>query len=138
LYLTGSSVCALAHSNAFSSTPIGGYSTSAGTYGSIYVPASLIDAYKTATNWTYFSSRFVAFDAANLITFTISGTEYQAEEGMTWGEWLESEYNTNNFVNPGGCIATNYDDWSLVRDIETSDAVYPEDVIIINGRYACG
>lgn len=59
LYLTGSTVCKLSASNAFSSTPIGGYSTSAGTYGSIYVPASLLASYKTATNWTYFSSRFV-------------------------------------------------------------------------------
>ena len=59
LYLTGSSVCKLSASNAFSSTPIGGYSTSAGTYGSIYVPTSLLTSYKAATNWTYFSSRFV-------------------------------------------------------------------------------
>jgi len=29
-----------------------------------------------------------------LITFTIAGTEYQAEVGMTWAEWCESEYNT--------------------------------------------
>lgn len=59
LYLTGSSICTLSHSNAFSSTPIGGYSISARTYGSIYVPASLLASYKTATNWAYFSSRFV-------------------------------------------------------------------------------
>ena len=59
LYLTGSSVCTLSKSNAFTSTPIAGYTASAGTYGSIYVPGSLINAYKSATNWTYFSSRFV-------------------------------------------------------------------------------
>jgi hypothetical protein len=59
LYLTGSSLCKLSNSNAFASTPIGGYSTSAGTYGSIYVPASLLASYKASTNWTYFSSRFV-------------------------------------------------------------------------------
>lgn len=59
LYLTGSSLCTLNGSNAFSSTPIGGYSTKAGTYGSIYVPASLLTSYQNATNWTYFSSRFV-------------------------------------------------------------------------------
>ena len=29
-----------------------------------------------------------------LITFSIDGVECTAEEGMTWGEWLESEYNT--------------------------------------------
>ena len=59
LYLTGSSLCKLFNSNAFTSTPIGGYLASAGTYGSIYVPASLLASYKKATNWTYFSSRFV-------------------------------------------------------------------------------
>ena len=59
LYLTGSSYVSLSHSNAFSSTPIGGYSTSAKQYGSIYVPSSMLASYKTMTNWTYFSSRFV-------------------------------------------------------------------------------
>ena len=59
LYLRGSSLCILSNNNAFASTPIGGYSTSAGRYGSIYVPTSLLASYKTATNWVYYSSRFV-------------------------------------------------------------------------------
>lgn len=59
--LTGiSSIPSLAGSTAFSSTPIGAYSTSAGQYGSIYVPASLYNSFLTATNWSYFSSRFVS------------------------------------------------------------------------------
>lgn len=29
---------------------------------------------------------------SNLITFTINGTEYQAEEGMTFYDWAISEY----------------------------------------------
>lgn len=29
-----------------------------------------------------------------IITFTIAGTEYNAKKGMTWKEWVESEYNT--------------------------------------------
>ena len=33
----------------------------------------------------------------NTIIFTIGGTEYQAEEGMTWEEWCNSEYNKNGF-----------------------------------------
>lgn len=28
-------------------------------------------------------------------TFTIDGTEYYAEEGMTFAEWIESDYNTS-------------------------------------------
>lgn len=27
------------------------------------------------------------------ISFTIAGVSYEAEDGMTWGEWVESEYN---------------------------------------------
>ena len=60
LYLQGSYLYSLSNSNAFFSTPIGGYSASAGKYGSIYVPASLYSQYISATNWTYFSSRFVS------------------------------------------------------------------------------
>ena len=34
---------------------------------------------------------------ANLISFTIEGTTYQAVDGMTWDEWVYSEYNTGGF-----------------------------------------
>lgn len=61
LYLGSTSVCSLATSNAFSSTPIAGYTTSTGgVYGSIFVLASLYSDYITATNWAVFSSRFVS------------------------------------------------------------------------------
>ena len=46
-----SSICMLTNDNAFYGTPIGD-----GT-GSIYVPASLVDAYKTAENWSMYSSQ---------------------------------------------------------------------------------
>lgn len=59
LYLMGSNVCSLSHSNAFESTPIGGYSDVAGQYGSIFVPMSLAVAYQVSTNWAYYASRIV-------------------------------------------------------------------------------
>ena len=31
---------------------------------------------------------------SGLITFTVEDVEYQAEEGMTWWEWVNSDYNT--------------------------------------------
>lgn len=31
---------------------------------------------------------------SNLITFYIDGTQYEAEEGMNWYNWVNSEYNT--------------------------------------------
>ena len=46
---------------------------------------------------------------ASIITFTIEGTNYQAEEGMTWGEWVESKYNTDGYYifNITICSATS-------------------------------
>lgn len=48
-----------------------------------------------------------------VITFTINGTEYQAEEGMTWKEWVYSEYNVigfyldnlDNYIDAGNWFA---------------------------------
>lgn len=34
----------------------------------------------------------------NLITFYIDDAEYQAEEGMTWEEWVNSDYNTIQYI----------------------------------------
>lgn len=36
-------------------------------------------------------------EASPEITFTIAGTSYKALSGMTWGEWVESEYNTGGY-----------------------------------------
>lgn len=60
LYLMGSSVCSLYNTGCFTSTPIAGYSYEAGCYGSIYVPASLYSAYRSAQYWSAFRSRFVS------------------------------------------------------------------------------
>ena len=46
-----SSVCHLNNSNAFEGTKI------TSSTGSIYVPASLVDSYKSAKNWSYFSTQ---------------------------------------------------------------------------------
>jgi hypothetical protein len=60
LYLLSNAVVTLGNSGIFNSTPIAGYTNyTSGVYGSIYVPSSLLTSYKAATNWTYFSDRFV-------------------------------------------------------------------------------
>lgn len=56
-------VCALSDTNAFSNTAI-----ASGT-GYIYVPAALIDSYKTATNWTTYANQFRALES-----YTVDGT----------------------------------------------------------------
>lgn len=56
VYLTNSSCCNLYATTAFRSTPI------TSSTGSIFVPASLLTAYQTATNWAYFSTQFVPIE----------------------------------------------------------------------------
>ena len=74
-------------------------------------------------------------ETPTLITFSIAGTEYQAEEGMTWTEWTTSEYNT------GGFYVTEYDD---IQSTEASgewvqdndyNVVSPTATIIANYSY---
>lgn len=60
IYLYMSSVPTLGGSSVFTNTPITGYGTSYGNYGSIYVPESLIAEYRAASFWSVFSSRFAA------------------------------------------------------------------------------
>ena len=62
LLLRGNKVCTLAK-NVFVSTPI-----SSGT-GYIYVPSSLIEQYKVATNWSTYAARFRALE-----DYTVDGT----------------------------------------------------------------
>lgn len=56
LILRSDSVCALANTSAFTSTLI-----AKGT-GYVYVPAALIETYKTATNWSTFAAQFRAIE----------------------------------------------------------------------------
>ena len=63
LLLRGNNVCTLSNTSAFSSTPI-----SSGT-GYIYVPSSLIEQYKAATNWSTYAARFRALEE-----YTVDGT----------------------------------------------------------------
>lgn len=51
IYLRASSVCTLLNSMAFKDTKI------TNSTGSILVPTSLVNAYKTAANWSYFKNR---------------------------------------------------------------------------------
>lgn len=60
VYLLASSVCKLGAS-VFITTPL--YRSSyLGYYGSIYVPSSLVDTYKSSTNWATYADRITAYE----------------------------------------------------------------------------
>mgnify|MGYP003317282617 CR=1 FL=1 len=66
LTLPGAAKVSLLYSNAFNNTPIADASYGNGTYGRICVPDNLVDYYKSATNWSYFSDQIVAISDFNL------------------------------------------------------------------------
>lgn len=74
-----------------------------------------------------------------LITFTIGGTSYQAEEGMTWGEWVESSYNTiSSTVAPDGKITfppNGVGNYIGLTDNSDNDKVVSTDIIIAQMQY---
>lgn len=70
--------------------------------------------------------------AVSLITFTVDAISYSAEEGMTWKEWCNSEYNTGGFI---------YDLGEVGDAIYTSDynkyfihPIYEDDLVTV-GQY---
>lgn len=91
LILTASSVVTLDNITAFANTPMS-KSTYTGSFGSIYVPVSLVDAYKSATNWATYANRIAACNDSeeDKLIFYIEGVPYECDEGATWEEWVES------------------------------------------------
>ena len=67
-----------------------------------------------------------------MISFTIGGVSYQAEEGMTWQEWVASGYNTGGYyVNSGGIYTSTA---GLITDpIDTN--VSPDTQIVADRAY---
>ena len=67
-----------------------------------------------------------------IITFTIGGTSYTATEGMTWGQWVNSAYNTQSYMNSGNTILT-----AGGANVRYNNAnVTATNTIISNGVYA--
>lgn len=102
----------------------------------------------TGTTGTYENGALYVLEeeAANLITFMINGTSHQAEEGMTWGEWVESEYNTSLYgaishgdfghdighILSSDGLATEY---NAVYDPVTKDIILSDKTIVADRAY---
>lgn len=73
--------------------------------------------------------------AVSTISFSINGTTYQAEDGMTWAQWCDSAYNTDGcYIANGGVYRANAID-SHLRSYSTNDNVLSTDTIVENGHY---
>ena len=71
-----------------------------------------------------------------VINFTISGgTPYQAEEGMTWEQWVNSEYNTGGYYVSGSIIYANSVTW-IVNNSSDNVPEKSSNEIMANANYA--
>lgn len=70
-----------------------------------------------------------------MITFTVDGVECQVEDGMTWEEWVESEYNViNAVIYESGIVVPIADSPCLICD-SNYNPVSTTQEIIINHNY---
>lgn len=81
-----------------------------------------------------------AESAKATITFTVAGTEYQAEDGMTWAEWCESDYNTQSahIEFSGGTMTVYWAKYSSSKfyAVSTTEGIVAEtDAIIADYAY---
>ena len=75
------------------------------------------------------------FIIVKIIKFYIQSIEYTATEGMTWEEWIESEYNsTKEFIKDNDEIFTStYYSYKVKYD--WNRAVFRTDIITNNYNY---
>lgn len=72
--------------------------------------------------------------AVSLISFTINGTSYQAEQGMTWAQFVSSSYNTNGVkIDSSGNVLTS--NGQRIATTLLSGSQISTDVIVANTSY---
>lgn len=84
---------------------------------------------------------YVYFDKViNIISFTINGTEYNAIEGMTWGKWVNSEYNIEKKYGLeckeiNGAVIFKLNSGGYYVSEASLGVLHGNDIIIANGSY---
>lgn len=71
---------------------------------------------------------------SDVVSMTISGILYFAKDGMTWKEWVASEYNTAGYVNDGDYSNVKIDDVAYVARSNGTNIVGNE-YIVMNENY---
>ena len=82
-------------------------------------------------------ANFNCIPERTLVSFTIDNITYQANENMTWSQWVESEYNTLGLTNSGVYIfgeTIGYRQMRIVKEYYFGEVV-SSDVIIPSEKY---
>lgn len=80
----------------------------------------------------------VAGDAPTLISFTLDGKTYQAEEGMTWAQWEKSAYNDKYvfYSEDGEYIGSSHTGYLFMDSKIGTEPEKFSDVIVNGGVYS--
>ena len=107
-------------------------------YKTITITSKLAEVTNGAELLTWLKANATKQSASTptLISFTIGGTKYQAEEGMEWASWVGSAYNTHGYFMEG--IAIYDSDYTRIYYQPYTSAnitIYGSDIILANGTY---
>ena len=78
-------------------------------------------------------------EEVSLISFTIDSTSYQAEEGMTWADWIDSEYSDGTYAPHPNMVTQpcKYpNSYFITEDGTSGGSVLMTDTIIANHAYS--
>ena len=100
--LQSSTTLCILDQTAFQNMPIS-QSSYLGYWGSIYTRASMVDAYKSATNWVLYSDRIVG-----MYSFGIGDATYWATMGSTYSQWADDTFdNEDGYVVSDASLFTS-------------------------------
>ena len=105
------------------------------------VYTAMVDVYEVIFDCGGASRKSVNHVESNIITFTIEGTECRGEQGMTWKQWINSDYNTVGlrielWNNDSEYIETPTEYGGSLYNTENKDGQGPYDKIIHGASYA--
>ncbi len=80
-------------------------------YKTITITSKLSEVTNGSALLTWLKANATKQGSKPLISFTIEGKTYQAEDGMTWGEWVESDYNTSTYALSGSIVYNGHGSW---------------------------
>lgn len=106
------------------------------TYRYLNILSNLADVTDGEALLTWLKANAVKQGTTSLITFTIDGTSYQAESGMTWLEWVASDYNTNGFICGGASSNVLSSGGAVLIVTSSSTTVLGEYTITDGGSYS--
>lgn len=119
--------------------------TKGGTSASLVYPAGFVTAIGNIQS-AYPSADGEMFGTVpSIISFSIKGTSYTADSGMTWAEWVASEYNPT-YEDPFGTYPLYGIDGNNIKNMQmamyiyvnSSTRVLKTDTIIENTDYPWG